>query len=159
MRRWWPHIVSIVVSVTLSSVLARAAFVSPGNPTSVPSGASVLVSSGTCPTGFVEDTAFRGRYLVGTPSGGTVGGTLGSAMTDLADSSYTPLGSGTIATVSGGAAAASNGVGMLGGTLQTLTGAGTTGASVGAVTFTGTAATTMRSTVAPTAQLLVCRKS
>jgi len=37
----------------------------------------------TCPSGWTELSAARGRYLVGTPSGGTVSGTAGTALTDL----------------------------------------------------------------------------
>lgn len=46
-------------------------------------GMTVFVDSGSCPAGFAELTAARGRVIVGVPSGGTVGGTAGTAMTDL----------------------------------------------------------------------------
>lgn len=45
----------------------------------LPSGATVLVSSGSCPTGFSEDTALNGVMLVGTlAANGDVGTTGGS---------------------------------------------------------------------------------
>lgn len=48
----------------------------------MPTGSMVL-SDGACPPGTSEVTAAQGRYIVATPSGGTQGGTVGSAMTDL----------------------------------------------------------------------------
>lgn len=45
----------------------------------VPSGGSIIVTSGACPGGYTEDTTMRGRFLIATPAGGTVGGTYGSA--------------------------------------------------------------------------------
>jgi len=41
-----------------------------------------MVDTGNCPSGYTEVTAARGRSLVGTPSGGTTGGTVGTALTD-----------------------------------------------------------------------------
>lgn len=38
----------------------------------------------TCPTGWTEYTAAAGRVIVGVPVGGTVAGTVGSALTNLA---------------------------------------------------------------------------
>ena len=38
---------------------------------------------GDCPTGWTEYTSARGRFIVGVPSGGTVEGTVGSALTNL----------------------------------------------------------------------------
>jgi hypothetical protein len=36
----------------------------------------------SCPSGWAEYTEARGRYIVGLPSGGTLGGTAGTALTD-----------------------------------------------------------------------------
>lgn len=51
----------------------------------------------SCPTGWTELTAGRGRFLVGLPSGGTLAGTVGTALTNLEDRththSFTPAGS------------------------------------------------------------------
>jgi len=55
--------------------------------TIVPSGTLILTTS-TCPSGFTEYTAARGYYLVGVPSGGSVGGTVGSAMGDLSNANH-----------------------------------------------------------------------
>lgn len=41
----------------------------------------------TCPTGWTEETAARGRAIVGLPLSGTMGGTVGAALTDLQDKS------------------------------------------------------------------------
>src|SRR5437870_11076102 len=46
-----------------------------------PTGAIIMIDSGTCPTGFTEVTALRGRYAVGVPSGGTMAATVGTALT------------------------------------------------------------------------------
>jgi len=47
----------------------------------VPSGIIVFVA-GSCPTGWSEYTAARGRYVVGLPSGGTQEGTAGTALSN-----------------------------------------------------------------------------
>ncbi len=84
------RILNLVVSAFTAAVVAAAVtwadqtrITSPG--AGVPSGTSVLISSGSCPGGFVEETAARGRFIVGTPAAGTLGGTVLSAMTDLQD--------------------------------------------------------------------------
>lgn len=59
----------------------------------------VLTDQASCPSGTTEVTAARGRFLVGNPSGGTVGTTLGTALTDGADASYTPVGTNATSTV------------------------------------------------------------
>lgn len=48
----------------------------------VPTGAIVAFTT-SCPAGWSEYTAARGRVIVGTPSGGTDEGTVGSALTNL----------------------------------------------------------------------------
>lgn len=48
-----------------------------------PTGAVMFFNLATCPTGWSELTAARGRYLVGLPSGGTLAGTAGTALGDL----------------------------------------------------------------------------
>src|SRR3989442_15189692 len=48
----------------------------------VPQGAILLIDSGTCPSGFTEVTALRGRYPRGMlATGETIGTTVGTAMT------------------------------------------------------------------------------
>jgi len=49
----------------------------------VPIGVSVITLTGSCPAGYIEDVNFRGRYIVGTPSGGTIAGTVDGAMSNL----------------------------------------------------------------------------
>jgi hypothetical protein len=49
----------------------------------IPSGAVMFFNLPSCPSGWSELTAARGRYLVGKPSGGTLAGTQGTALTDL----------------------------------------------------------------------------
>ena len=48
----------------------------------VPAG-TIAFFTGACPTGWTEYTAARGRYIVGTPSGGTAEGTVGTALTNV----------------------------------------------------------------------------
>lgn len=53
---------------------------------------TIMAFSGACPTGWSEVTAARGRMIVGTPSGGTAAGTVGTALTDLQDKTHTHTG-------------------------------------------------------------------
>ncbi len=48
-----------------------------------PPGTVMLFNLPSCPTGWTELTAARGRYLVGLPSGGTLGGTAGTALANI----------------------------------------------------------------------------
>jgi hypothetical protein len=50
-----------------------------------PTGMVMFYDGATCPVGWTELTAARGRYLVGLPSGGTLNGTAGTALTNLED--------------------------------------------------------------------------
>lgn len=49
----------------------------------VPSGAVMFFNSTVCPSGWSELTSARGRYIVGLPLSGTLGGTAGTALTNL----------------------------------------------------------------------------
>ncbi|XOB41868.1 MAG: MopE-related protein [Candidatus Nealsonbacteria bacterium] len=49
--------------------------------------------TGACPTGWTEYTAARGRTIVGTPSGGTNEGTVGTALTNLGTRTITDVSS------------------------------------------------------------------
>jgi hypothetical protein len=51
----------------------------------VPPGTVVFYDGETCPTGWEELEAARGRYIVGLSEGGTLGGTAGTALIDLED--------------------------------------------------------------------------
>ncbi len=190
----------------------------------LPGTAVVLTDATSCPTGTTELTA-RGRFLVGNPASGTVGTTLGTAITNGADASYTPAGTNSAATFTGDAlgphthtftgsglsthqhdvdytfqdasptarlvsgnyaygqgasftrtlrqdpgtfasdsasATASLTSAVSGGTpagTNSSTGAGTPTGTNSAATFTGTANTTMRGTISPYLQLLVCKQS
>jgi len=48
-----------------------------------PSGAVMAFNLSSCPTGWSEFTQARGRYIVGLPSGGTLGGTAGTILSNL----------------------------------------------------------------------------
>lgn len=43
---------------------------------------TIAFFTGACPSGWTEYTTARGRYIVGTPSGGTAQGTAGTALTN-----------------------------------------------------------------------------
>ncbi len=47
--------------------------------------------AGSCPTGWSEYTAARGRAVVGTPSAGTNAGTVGTALTNLGSTTITDV--------------------------------------------------------------------
>ncbi len=47
----------------------------------LPSG-TIILMPGSCPDGFIEYTAARGRYVVGLPLDGTIGATVGAALSD-----------------------------------------------------------------------------
>jgi len=51
----------------------------------VPAGFVGFFNLSSCPAGWSELTAARGRYLVGLPSGGTLAGTKGTALSNLED--------------------------------------------------------------------------
>ena len=79
----------------------------------LPSGLIMMKSSANCPSGWTEYTSTRGRALVGVPSGGSVEGTVGSALTDLQDKTHSHTGpshSHTISTVITAAGSANFGV-------------------------------------------------
>ena len=54
----------------------------------VPVNGVIYSTSTTIPDGFSELTSARGRFIVGMPSGGTVTGTVGTALTDLETMSH-----------------------------------------------------------------------
>ena len=65
---------------------------------------AIVLSAGACPGTTTEYTAARGRYVVGVPSGGTIAGTLGTAMANgPPDVSYTPAGTVAAPTFTGSA--------------------------------------------------------
>lgn len=55
----------------------------PSAPVEVPKGAVFFFNGGSCPGGFAELTAARGRYIVGLRPGGSAGGTAGTALSNL----------------------------------------------------------------------------
>ncbi len=50
---------------------------------SAPLGAVMSFNLASCPSGWTELTSARGRYIVGLPSGGTLAGTTGTALSNL----------------------------------------------------------------------------
>jgi len=49
----------------------------------------IALFDGPCPSGWTEYTAAQGRVIVGVPAGGTVGATVGTALTDREDRTHT----------------------------------------------------------------------
>lgn len=71
-------------------------------------GLIIFYNGSSCPDGWTEVTALRGRAILGLPSGGTNAGTSGTALTDLANRTITATvahthGVGSLATTSNGA--------------------------------------------------------
>jgi len=60
----------------------RASYAETGS-AMVPAGAVMFFDDTSCPTGWSELTAARGRAVVGLPSGGTLAGTIGTALTNV----------------------------------------------------------------------------
>ncbi len=58
----------------------------------VPSRLIAFWTFSTPPAGWVEYAAARGRFIVGVPSGGTIAGTVGTALTNLQDKTHTHTG-------------------------------------------------------------------
>ena len=79
------HSDAVTSSKVLDGSLLGADFAagegSPGD--LLPAGAVSFFDLASCPSGWSELTAARGRYLVGLPSGGTLSGTAGTAPTNL----------------------------------------------------------------------------
>lgn len=73
-----------LLCIVLCIPVVSQATVSLGSSAGTVSAGSILMTlNGTCPADYTENTNFRGRAAVGTPSGGTVAGTLGIVMTNL----------------------------------------------------------------------------
>jgi hypothetical protein len=60
-----------------------AAQQAPAQQMGVPSGAVMFFHLSTCPNGWTELSAARGRYIVARPAGGTLGATKGTALSNL----------------------------------------------------------------------------
>ena len=52
----------------------------------------IVLSTSTCPAGYSEVPSFYGRFIKGMPAGGTVAGTVGSALGDLGTLSHSHTG-------------------------------------------------------------------
>ena len=55
----------------------------------VPAGAVMFFNLASCPSGWTELTAARGRTITGLPSGGALAGTVGTALTNLENRTHT----------------------------------------------------------------------
>ena len=127
----------------------------------IPAGMVGFFNLAACPSGWSELTAARGRYLVGLPSGGTLTGTAGTALSDLENRasgqhthSVTDPGHTHGGTANAGSSKADNDAPMLDtiNNFNRSTSSATTGISIA---NSGSVA----GTNAPYVQLLVCQKS
>ena len=84
-----PWVFLLILCVLTGGVVASIT-ITPGAPTAIPSGGIILTGAASCPGTTTEYTTARGRVLVGVPSGGTIEGTVGTALTNTQDLSVTP---------------------------------------------------------------------
>lgn len=77
-------------AVTASKIAAGVSPTGPPGPPgqngtngTAPAGGVMFFNLASCPSGWTELTTGRGRYIVGRPSGGTLAGTAGTALTNL----------------------------------------------------------------------------
>lgn len=68
----------LCIFASLLCFTAQATYV-PG--LDVQTGYDIVITSGSCPAGFAEDTAMRGFVVMGNSSGGTIGNSVGTAQT------------------------------------------------------------------------------
>lgn len=122
----------------------------------VPSGASILVSSGGCPGGYTEDTTARGRFLVGAPAAGTIGGIVGAAITNLSDTAGHLVASNCDGTLGCPTLSQSVHVSSAGANKFVANNNDGTGGPGTALSSTNS---TTRSVVSPYIQILICKKS
>ena len=116
---------------------------------SVPSGAVMSFNLASCPTGWTELVAARGRYIVGRPSGGTLAGTTGTALSNLENRQTGQHTHGITGVWGNWYSNSGNYLGIPGAQYTTASAHGTNGVAGGAVAGTN----------APYIQLLTCQKS
>lgn len=138
--------------VDISEVLAEAAV------SGVPAGAVMPFNLASCPTGWAEFTTARGRYVVGLPSGGTLNGTAGTALTN-AENRATGVHSHTVTDPGHHHTVGQIGDGAVSGPTGDLhvTGLRDTGDEVTGLTVDNS--TGVAGTNAPYIQLLMCQKN
>ena len=122
----------------------------------------IVFRNGACNAGFTELTAVQGRAIVGTPSGGTDGGTVGTALTNLQDKTHAHTYTDVVnhvhvenvnSSASGGAGKFGIDTNASGSQASELSTANPTGGVA-----TGTTATKATSDVIPYIQLRACSK-
>jgi len=155
--------VYIIIAISVISGIATAQFVSPPSVISIPSGGNIIITSGSCPAGFTVNTALQGFFIVGTPAAGTLGGSKGSAMTDLADAGLTVAQMPAHThqeTVNVSSLATQNTSGLVGGSPGIAdSGQPDPGQAALNTQSTGGSAVTVRSSIAPYKQVTFCQKT
>ena len=134
-----------------------------GQDATAPAGAVMFFNLASCPTGWSELDAAKGRYLVGVPSGGTLGGTSGTPLGNLESR---PVGQHTHSATDSGHShgvtarlegSGNAGIGLLYGFGSTTTQAHAPGQGFSSISVAGTGS--VAGTNAPYLQLRVCQKS
>ncbi len=135
-----------------------------------PKNGIIFTTDAAAPAGWAEYTAARGRTIVGLPSGGTIAGTVGTALTDIQDKTHTHTGPSHThpQNISADVGQTPNGIpaaytsSASGGVLSTGVGAGGTGYQVYAgvsASGTGASGTAALSTFFAYIQLLCVKRS
>jgi hypothetical protein len=128
-----------------------------------PAGAVMFFDLASCPSGWSEYTAGRGRYIVGNPSAGTLGAAVGTA---LSDTENRPTGQHTHAVIDPGhvhgvdydTEQLANEGNTIGGTHMVGSNSKTEFSSTAFTGITIADAGTVAGTNAPYVQLTACRK-
>lgn len=138
----------------------------PGTAASAPAGQVSFFNLGSCPSGWTELTTARGRYLVGKVAGGTLGGTVGTALSNLGNRAVglhthgvTDPGHVHQSIIDQGATDTSNQVGEFQDTAEFTIFSDFDQTTFGFTGITINNAGSVAGTNAPYLQLLVCRKT
>jgi len=132
-----------------------------GGGTVIPPGAVMAFNLASCPTGWSELTSARGRYIVGLPSGGTLAGTAGTALSNTENRAVGQHNHGITDPGHSHAQQPQTLLGIAGGIISTNTGpvlqtGGTTSTATTGITINN--AGSVAGTNAPYLQLLICQK-
>lgn len=162
----------IAIGAVGSVLMVNTAGVWQWSPQVIPAGAIIFYNGTSCPSGYTIVSGARGRMIVGLPASGTLAGTVGSALTNLATRTITTVAAhthtgGTYQADSGGAhthtVPGSNTVGGEQNVVSPIGGdsRATSGGNIGTHTATGSSASSGSASVdvtMPYIQYLICSK-
>lgn len=78
------------VNLSNGSAVTFQEWVNRGGSANIPTGTVAFFNLGSCPVGWSESSEVKGRYAVGLSSRGTLGGTVGTPLTNLEDRKTPP---------------------------------------------------------------------